>query len=61
MKRDEQYWKGFIAALKWVKSWYSISYSQYDACNEKIREIKKQHLKKDETDNSVQRKSKGED
>jgi len=44
MVRDEQYWKGYVAALRWVKGWWSISWDATKALNEKMREINKKHL-----------------
>lgn len=50
MKRDEQYWKGYIAALRWVKSWWWITWDQYKEINRKIRETKLKLLDNEEKD-----------
>ena len=39
--KSEDYLRGYIAALRWVKSWYVISYDQVRTLDKKINEIKK--------------------
>ena len=52
MKRDEQYWKGYIAALRWVKSWWFLTWDQNKELNRKIREVKNKRLN-NEKENTV--------
>lgn len=50
MKRDEQYWKGYIAALRRVKRWWLITWDQQKEINRIIRETKSKLLDNEKKD-----------